>query len=190
VAPGLVSLEGEVHPVLHRVLVHPDTEEACVYYDGADRTEPDHRFWLVDDSGRVLVEPRGALLLSEDRVLVPGERVRLIATAQRLSRAGTDGKAPTILRAGKTHTSAFARIARALLQSVMGGPATRLLFSDPRRMLLIWDDAHGVPFSSPRETALMFLSFALAATWMLGFLAAVLVLADDRFAGTLRGWVV
>ena len=33
----------------------------------------------------------------------------------------------------------------------------------------------------------MFLSFALAATWMLVFLAAVLTLASDRFAATLWG---
>ena len=186
VGVGLVAMEGEVQPAQDGVLVHPGTEEACVYYTGADRAAPGHRFWLVDDSGRVLVEPRGAVLLSEDGVLLPGERVRLIATAQRLSRAGDDGKAPTVLRAGRTRTSAFARIGRALLESVMDRPTTRLLFSDPRRMLLIWDDAHGAPFASPRETALVFLSFALAATWMLAFLAAVLVLADDRFSATVR----
>jgi hypothetical protein len=66
---------------------------------------------------------------------------------------------------------------------------TPLLFSDPRRWLLIWDDLHGAPFASPRETALMFASFALAATWMLVFLGAVLTLADDRFAATLWGLI-
>jgi hypothetical protein len=185
VGVGLVSIEGEVQPAQDGVLVHPGTEEACVYYAGADRTVPGHRFWLADDSGRVLVEPRGAVLLSEDGVLVPGERVRLIGTAQRSSRAGDDGKAPTVLRAGSARSSAFARIGQALLQSVMDRPTTRLLFSDPRRMLLIWDDAHAAPFASARETALVFLSFALAATWMLAFLAAVLVLVDSGFAAAL-----
>jgi hypothetical protein len=189
VAVGLVSLEGEVQPAQGRVLVHPDTDEACVYYTGADRAAPQHRFWLVDDSGRVLVEPRGALLVSEDGVLVPGERVRIIATAQRLSRVSDDVRAPTILRAGAMSTRAFARVGRALLQLVMDGPTTRMLFSDPRRMLLIWDDLRGPPFSSPRQTALLFLSFALAGTWMLVFLGATLTLASDRFAATLWGLV-
>ena len=68
----------------------------------------------------------------------------------------------------------------------MDRPTTRLLFSDPRRMLLIWDDAHGAPFASPRETALVFLSFAFAATWMLAFAAVVIMLVDGGFAATFR----
>ena len=186
-APGLASLEGEVQPAQGQILLHPDTEDACVYYTGADRSAPDHRFWLVDDSGRVLVEPRGALLLSEDGVLVPGERVRLIATAQRLSRVSNDPTAPTILRAGDTRTSAFARIGRALLQMVMDRPMTRVLFSDPRRMLLIWDDLRRAPFASGRDTVLLFLSFFLSALWILAFFAAALTLLDQSIAGTILG---
>lgn len=181
---GLVALEGEVQPLENRALAHPDTEQLCVFYDGADREVPDHHFWLLDDTGRVLVQPRHALLLSEDGVLLPGERVRMIGTARRLAGADADGKAPTVLGSGPMRASAFSRLGRGLLGSVMARRTTHLLFSDPRQRLLIWDDAHGTPFLSARETALIFLSFAFAATWMLIFLAGVAVLMHEGIAAT------
>jgi len=86
---GLASLRGEVQPYKGRLLTHPVTEEACVYYAGAEGQASDARFWLVDDTGRVLVDPRGVVLISEDQTLVPGERVHILGTAERISRDGT-----------------------------------------------------------------------------------------------------
>ena len=53
-------------------LHHPVTGEPCLYYVGADSEHPDARFYLVDDTGRVLVDPQRAVLFSDDGVLVAG----------------------------------------------------------------------------------------------------------------------
>jgi hypothetical protein len=86
---GLTSLRGEVQPYKGRLLTHPVTEGACVYYAGAEEQSRGTRFWLVDDTGRVLVDPRGVVLISEDQTLMPGESVHLLGTAQRMGKDGT-----------------------------------------------------------------------------------------------------
>ena len=70
---GPVALEGKVQPASD-LLRHPLTDEPCVYYAGADADHPEAHFYLVDDSGRVLIDPRRAVLFSDDGVLVTGER--------------------------------------------------------------------------------------------------------------------
>lgn len=58
-AMGPVALEGELQPA-GSYLSHPVTGEPCLYYVGADSEHPDARFYLVDDSGRVLIDPQKA----------------------------------------------------------------------------------------------------------------------------------
>lgn len=75
VAPGLVALKGVVRLHAGQFATHPFTGERCVVHE-AERLP----FWLDDGTGRILVDPQGAALLSEDGVVVPGERVLVVGT--------------------------------------------------------------------------------------------------------------
>ncbi|MFH1603677.1 MAG: HEAT repeat domain-containing protein, partial [Pseudomonadota bacterium] len=78
VAPGLVALKGVVQLHAGQFAKHPFTGERCVVREG-ERLP----FWLDDGTGRILVDPQGAALLSEDGVVVPGERVLVVGTFRR-----------------------------------------------------------------------------------------------------------
>lgn len=91
VPPGLVALKGEVRLHAGAYATHPFTGERCVVHEGARLP-----FWLQDGTGRILVDPDGAALLSEDGVVLPGERVLVVGTfrkpapAQRVSSGEDD----------------------------------------------------------------------------------------------------
>lgn len=186
--PGLVALRGEVQP--HgEPLIHPFTDEPCVYYVGAERTVPQLRFWLVDAGGRVLVDPAGLVMLSEDGLLQPGETVHLLAHAER-SGAG-DGAERWLLRKDRTPRSAFERLVHTTLERLFrlaAGRFNRMLFSDPQRCFWLWDDLTGNPFGGRRELATIVAVFACAGVW-LAVAALVAAALLERDLGLLGAWL-
>jgi len=179
-ALGQVALQGEAQPLDGDSLTHPDTGEVCLYYEGAGRRSPAPRFCVVDDTGRVIVDPEGAVLLSADGVIVPGERVHLIGEARRDRPGSGEGAGEVTVGAPAFRRSAFQKATQFLVGSVMGGlfgrGSARMLFSDPLRCFWVWDDLQATPFTTPRETAWLVGSFLLAGTWVLVFLASAVLL--------------
>jgi len=189
VTPGLVALRGAVHAVAEP-LYHPETGEQCVYYVGAERRHPGLRFWLEDDSGRVQVDPAGMVMLSEDGVLQPGERVQLLATAVR-GGAGR-GAERWVLGKDRSPRNAFERLVHGTVERLFGffsgSDVTRMLFSDPQRCFWIWDDLQGRPFGSRGELATIVAVFAFAGGWLT--VAAIVATALlDRDLGLLTAWL-
>lgn len=187
--PGLVALRGEVQ-CCGEPLFHPLTDELCVYYVGAERRISDLRFWLVDDSGRVRIDPAGMAMLSEDGVLVPGEEVHLIASAERVA----EGSDPErwLLRKAHVPRSAFEGMMHFIIDRLFGffsgSGLSKMLFSDPRRCFWVWDDLEGNPFGSRREVALVVAVFAFAGAWIaVAVIAATTLL--DRDLGMLFSWL-
>jgi hypothetical protein len=179
-ALGQVALQGEAQPLDGDSLTHPDTGEVCLYYEGAGRRGRAPRFCVVDETGRVIVDPEGAVLLSADGVIVPGERVHLIGEARRERPGSGEGAGEVTVGAPAFRRSAFQKATQLLVGSVMGGlfgrGSARTLFGDPLRCFWVWDDLHATPFTTPRETAWLVGAFLLAGTWVLVFLASAVLL--------------
>jgi len=185
--PGLVRLSGEVQ--LHgEPLFHPQTGDLCVYYVGAE--EEGLRFSLVDDSGRVTVDPAGMIMLSEDGMLVPGETVHLVASAERAGE-GT-GPERWLLRKARTPRTTFERLVHFLVGRLFGcfsgSGLSKMLFTDPHRCFWIWDDLEGKPFGSRREVALILTVFAFAGVWI-ALAALVGTALLDRDLSLLWAWL-
>lgn len=169
VALGTAAVRGEAQPS-GDYLRHPYTGELCVYYRGADERHPDRRFYVEDETGRLLVDPRGAVWLSEDGVVSPGERIHLVGTV----RAG--GGAPILGRRPGPPPGHQRLISMLVGVALAGDRATRRLFDDPHDVFWIWDDARARPMSSPREVALVFLAALLGGAWLVVFSVAALQL--------------
>ena len=175
-AMGPVALEGEVQPA-EGYLRHPLTGEACVYYAGADRDHPEASFFLEDGSGRVLVDPRRAVLFSDDDVLVAGERVHLVGFAAR------DPHGKPIIRKDDAAPPLYRGIVHGAIRLLFGfGRATsvtRMLFSDPHRCFWIWDDLERRPLGESKDVLWPAFGFLLGGAWMVVFALAVLGLLDE-----------
>ena len=180
---GLTSLRGEVQPVGGKLLAHPVTEEPCVHYAGARGEARDLSFWLVDDTGCVLVDPQGVVLISEDQTLVPGERVHILGTAARTREPG--GSMRTVLRRGSDKRMLVERLLMLPVRLLFGmlGPSARVaatLFTRPEHSFWIWDDLHHAPMTTQRDLTAVYLSMLAAAAWIaLLVAAAIAVLEPD-----------
>lgn len=184
--PGLVALRGEVQRYQDASIMHPFTGEQCVI-DGNARLP----FWLDDGTGRILVDPEGAALLSEDGVVVPGERVLIVGTYRNPAYAGGMGSVlrvgagpgalPSIKRADHEMTwlaRAGGWLLRALTRATLGGATARMMFLDARQCFWIWDDLDQRPFRSERESAAMAAGAMFAGAWLLVIVAAILGIAS------------
>ena len=187
--PGLVALRGEVQPC-GEPLFHPLSDELCVYYVGAEERVPQLRFWLVDEAGRVKVDPAGMVMLSEDGLLLPGEEVHLLVSAERAGEGS--GAERWLLRKSTEPRSAFERLVHGVVAGLFGfcagGSISKMLFSDPRRCFWIWDDLDGNPFGGRREVALVVAVFAFAGLW-LAVAALVATALLDRDLELLLAWL-
>jgi len=166
VAMGTNGLRGEVQPCENQLLRHPVSGELCVYYVGADKKYPNHKFWLVDDSGRILVDPVGALLLSEDGVLMPGEEVQLVGDVRRV-----DPRRHELVVAKRREPRHQLEVAfHFLLNSFIGAlfrdSNSRALFSDPSRLFWIWNDLGSAPLTSGWQAISLFSSVVAAGGWL------------------------
>jgi HEAT repeat protein len=177
VASGPVALEGEAQPA-GSFLKHPVTGEPCLYYVGADAAHPDARFYLKDESGRVLIDPRRAVLFSEDGVVVAGERVHVVGFAS--------GRSPVVIGKDDARRPLYARAVHSLVSALFGfGQATsvtKMLFSDPRHCFWIWDDLERSPMGERRDQFWLALSVLLGGAWILVFAVAVLGLLDREMS--------
>jgi len=191
-AVGTNLLRGRLEPAASGSLEHPATGEPCLYYAGADRARPAQRFYLVDDSGRILVDPRGAVLLSTDGMLEEGEAVQILGT---ISRARKPEGAPGELVIGKDapRRTLVGRVGHFLVQGVLGlwdrSGTGRALFSDPRRCFWIWDDLDDKPPHWRGELTRLLLVFLLAGVWITVFAVAALAVFDAQFSETLALWL-
>lgn len=187
--PGLVALRGEVQ-LAGEPLFHPATDELCVYYVGAEERLPGLRFWLVDGSGRVQVDPAGMVMLSVDGMLLPGEEVHLIASVERVGEGS--GAERWLLRKAKEPRSAYERLVHGVVGRLFGvfsgSNLSKMLFSDPRRCFWVWDDCDGKPFGDRREIALVVAIFVFAGLWM-AVAALVGTALLDRDLGLLLAWL-
>lgn len=187
--PGLVALRGNVEPV-GELLLHPLTDELCVYYVGAEERVAGLSFWLVDASGRVKVDPAGMVMLSEDGILLPGEEVHLIARAERVG-AG-DGPERWLIRKDRSKRHAFEGLVHGVVGRLFsvgaGSNFSKMLFSDPQRCFWVWDDLDGNPFGARRELTLVVAVFTFAGVWVAtaAFVAMALL---DRDLGLLISWL-
>ena len=178
---GLASLRGEVHPVGGKLLAHPVTEEPCVYYAGASGDSSDLSFWLVDDTGRVLVDPQGVVLISEDQTLMPGERAQILGTAVRTGEP--DGSMRTVLRRGTDERMLVERLLMLPVRLLFGmlGPSARVaatLFTRPEHSFWIWDDLHHAPMTTQRDLTAVYLSMLAAAAWITLLVAAAIAVLE------------
>ena len=180
-AMGPVALEGEVQPA-GGYLRHPVTGEACVYYAGADDDHPETSFFLEDGTGRVLIDPRRAVLFSDDDVLVAGERVHLVGFA------GRDGDGRVIIRKDETPPPLYRRMVHGAIKLLLGfghgTSVTRMLFSDPHRCYWIWDDLERRPMGEARDVFWPAAGFLLGGAWMVVFALAVAGLIDEGAMNT------
>lgn len=178
---GPVALEGRIQPA-GGLLRHPLTEEPCVYYAGADIEHPAARFYLVDDSGRVLVDPRRAVLFSDDGVLVTGERVHLVAHASR-----DYGK--VVVGKDTTSPPLYRRVGHRVIEALFGlGPKTsvsKMLFTDPSRCFWIWDDLERRPMGESGDVLWLAASVLLAGAWIVVFAVSVLGIIDHEMSASL-----
>ena len=180
--PGLVALKGEVRLHAKQYATHPFTGERCVIHDG-ERLP----FWLEDGTGRILVDPQGAALLSEDGVVVPGERVLVVGTFRKAPEPQANGAAandeaeteatPELARRDKELTwfsHAGGWLVRALTRAALGQNAARMMFLDARQCFWIWDDLNERPFHAQREAAAMAAGALFAGAWLLVVVGAIL----------------
>lgn len=183
-ALGLVCLRGEAQPA-GGYLTHPLTGEACLYYPWAGLEHPRHRFYIVDDTGKVLVEPRGAVLLSEDSVVSAGEPVCVLGTAQWEKAEG--GERVVVGRRYEPGPAAELLggfLLRLALDAGVRGTAP-MLFSPARQCLWIWDEAHEPPMASNGDVARMVLVFVIAGGWIAVFACSTLAALMPGFASGL-----
>ena len=169
---GLVALQGKVQPYQDQNTIHPLTGEKCVVFE-----QTRYPFWVDDDTGRILVEPKGAALLSEDGMLVSGEKVLVVGTLQQGIPAGESSMQPYLARRDHELTW-FTRISgwvvRTATGSLLGRNAARMMFLNERQCFCIWDDLDERPFLDERETSGMTAGLLFAGAWILVFVGAVL----------------
>lgn len=184
-AYGLARLQGEAQPAMG-YLKHPDTGELCLYFPGADKLHPGHRFYLADKSGRVLVQPRGGLLLGGDAVITPGEALTVVGFAAPSSEPaalGAGGK-PMALGKAKESPSLKQKGLRLLLKALLGfgarAEAVRMLFADPRDFFFIWEDQAKDPLSAPGTRAAAMAAMGLAGLWCLVFFTLAVAAAAEK----------
>jgi len=175
-ALGPVALQGEAQPA-GRVLPHPVTGEPTVFFAGAPAGA---RFYLEDDTGRVLVDPQGVVLFSQDDILVPGERIHVVGYATREAGGEIVVTASTVTP--PLYRRATDGIIRALFGLGRSTAVTRMLFTDPSRCFWIWDDLDRRPMSESRDLLWLGASVLLGGAWMVVFAVAVIGIVDQEFA--------
>jgi HEAT repeat protein len=183
VAMGPVALEGEAQP-FGDYLRHPITEEPCVYYAGADAEHPKARFYLEDETGRILIDPRRAVLFSDDGVIVAGEKVHLVGFAHREGREGR-----IVVTKDPARPPLHSRFTNRLIEILFGfgrkTSVTKMLFSDPTRCFWIWDDLERRPMGEARDVGWLAASTLLGGAWIIVFAIAVLTLIDQEMSARL-----
>ena len=174
---GLVALQGKVEPYLNQNTMHPFTGEKCVVFEHTR-----YPFWVDDGTGRILVEPQGAALLSEDGMLVRGEQVLVVGMLQRGIPAGETSVQPYVARRDHELTW-FTRVnewvVRAATGLFLGRDAARMMFLNQRQCFWIWDDFDERPFLAERETSGMTAGLLFAGAWILVFVGAVVGLSES-----------
>ncbi len=190
-AVGTGLVHGRIEAADTPSLTHPQTGEDCLYYAGADQDCSQHRFYLVDGTGRLLIDPRGAVLLSEDGLLIEGTSVRVLG---KVSRAKTGGAAGTMIMAKDSpRRTLIGRCGHFLVQGVLGlwdrSGTGRALFSDPLRCFWIWDEIDERPLHGRLELYRMLLVFLLAGVWITVFAVAALAVFDREFSEVLNLWL-
>ena len=156
--------------------------EPCVYYPGADVEHPETRFYVVDDSGRVLIDPRRAVLFSDDGVLVTGERVHLVGYAIRDHGKVVVGKDPSM---PPLYRRAGHRIIEVLFGFGRKTSVTKMLFTDPSRGFWIWDDLERRPMGEASDVLWLAASVLLAGAWIVVFAVSVLAMIDQEMSASL-----
>ena len=183
VAMGPVALQGEAQS-FGEYLRHPVTEEPCVYYAGADVEHPGARFYLEDDTGRILIDPRRAVLFSDDGVIVAGEKVHLVGFAHREGREGR-----IVVAKDPARPPLYSRLTHRLIEALFGfgrkTSVTKMLFSDPTRCFWIWDDLERRPMGEARDVGWLAASTLLGGAWIIVFAVAVLALLDQEMSAAL-----
>jgi hypothetical protein len=188
VPAGLVALSGRVEAYQDGTIAHPFTGERCVIHPGVRLP-----FWLDDGTGRILVDPAGAALLSVDGIVVPGEEVLVVGTYRNPALAGGTGGArhlggntntvalPSIRRSDHEMTG-FARtggwLVRALTRVALGQSAARMMFLDARQCFWIWDNLDQRPFDAEHESTMMAAGAMFAGAWLLVVVVAILGIAS------------
>lgn len=174
---GMVVIRGEAQPYLEGLLLHPVSHEPCLYYPGADKDHPDHRFWIVDGGGRMLVDPCSAVFISEDGILVPGEGIQLLGDIQH---AQVHGKKRSIIGKRKQQRHHLERLFHFIIQDVLGRvfreQSSKALFSDPNSCFWIWDNLEAKPLASTGQLQGLFGVFVLTGSWILLMVVAVLLM--------------
>ncbi len=186
-------LRGRLRPLEERLVQHPLTEEKCLYYAGADRHHPHQQFYLNDDTGQILVNPQGAVLLSADGVLEADEEVLVLGHVSRLRGSEKGGVGGKVIGKNQESRTLFSRIGHFLVQGVLGlwkrGGTGMALFSDPQRCFWIWDDYDRRPLGAWYELLRLLAVFLFAGFWITVFAAAALAVFDDEFSQTLLVWL-
>jgi hypothetical protein len=188
VAQGTALLRGRLIQIGEQ-LRHPVTEEGCLYYSGADRDFPYQQFYLEDETGRILVNPAGAVLISADGILTGGEEVMILGAVNRSS--GTERN--NLIGKPEVRRSRFDRCVHFLVQGVLGfwnrTGTGMALFSDPRSCIWIWDAPGKGPLNSRREAVRLLGIFLAAGVWISLFAATALVMFDQQFSAALASWL-
>lgn len=165
-APGLVALQGEARLKDEAAVAHPVTGELCVIWESLRVP-----FWLDDGTGRVAIDSRRATLLSEDGVVVPGERVLVVGSLEQSAQS----LKVTANTAGITWFERYVDVlVRLATTALFGRNAAAMMVRDPRRAFWIWDDLDTRPFSREAETRAMTAGLLFAGGWALVFVGAVL----------------
>ncbi|MCP4041365.1 MAG: HEAT repeat domain-containing protein [Gammaproteobacteria bacterium] len=184
-AVGQVAVKGRLQAATGYIR-HPMTGDLCLFYGGADRDHPDHRLYLEDKTGRVLIDPRGAVLLSTEGMLVPGEEVYVLSNAEPADTTGPDRRV-----LNKNHEprnwqrSLLHFVVRRLMGGNARGGAARMLFSDPRTAFWIWGETRK-PLSSVWELAVMFFAVLLSGYWLMVFATTGLATVNQESAVVLK----
>lgn len=188
VSHGMVALRGRVVPTEGEFVEYPSTGERCVYYPGVEKNRPGFGFSLEDETGRIRIEVDGAVLLSEKRLLLPDDDVHVIGTLTTRQTTKPDGQVvnervvakPTVRRSAVQTLMHFI-INRVLAANARSGHS-RMLFSDPRSCLWIWDDPQQKPLHSGWDLAATFAVIALFGAWLAVFALCGLATLDQEYA--------
>ena len=185
---GLVALRGRAVPADGVLLVYPSTGERCVYYPGIEKRMPGFGFYIEDETGRMRVASAGAVLLSEKRLLLPGDEIQLIGTAMTRHHNKPDGEVveERILAKPDVRRSAYQRLMHWIIDRVLAANArgghSRMLFSDPRTCFWIWDDPRDKPLSGGWDLAVISGVVALLGVWLAVFAVCGLAILDQEYA--------
>lgn len=184
---GHVAVQGRVIPSLRGLVEYPNTGELCLFYPGVEKKYPKHRFYIEDKSGHIIVDPVGAVLLSEQRLLYEGDTVYMLANVKLQKQRDKQLK---VLGKVKQPQSAFQSLMNWLLKALMGANArsaqSRMLYADPAYCFWIWDNPGQKPLASSWDLIALLIIVALAAIWLTVFAATGLALWDENFSVALR----